>query len=363
MKFLLSGYYGFGNAGDEAVLAAILDALGSRVPSGTEYIVTAGDPERTIAMHSTPSHRVIVVPRQHPRLLLQAIKACDVFISGGGSLLQDVTSLRNVVYYTSLMRWARLARKPLMVYAQGVGPLRKPMSRKLSRVAMQGAKILTVRDADSQTLLRSIGVRREIEVTADPVWALDCTNQAGRDSNGSQSSKQNVWCVSLRSWPNVTNEAEHAAGAFKQVCDAARAANARLRFLPMQPSSDGPLIEEQFHKFADATQDEIIDTSRLHPGAVMAEAGRCNLMLAMRLHALIFAAAQGVPCVAINYDPKVAVLAKMIGAPVLEREDFTASSGGTLAAAVAAAKPADPNLLAALKSKALHNADLAASLL
>lgn len=359
MNFLLSGYYGYANAGDEAVLAAILEALAPRVASGSRFVVTAGDPARTVELHNAPQHEVDAIPRQAPRALLGAMRACDVFISGGGSLVQDVTSLRNVVYYTGLMRLARLSRKPFMIYAQGVGPLHKPLSQKLARVAMQGARVITVRDPESKALLQRIGVRREIEVTADPVWALNCEAEG---EQGSEEPKP-VWCASLRSWLHGEDKSRAEAATFQTLCHAARAAGAQIRFLPMQPPNDGPVIEANYKQFADVGQDTIIDTLNLHPRAIMAAAGRCQIMIAMRLHALIFAAAQGVSCVAINYDPKVAALAQLIGAPLLNSEDFlTSDAKARLAAAVAAAKPPDANVLRELKVKALRNADLAAGL-
>lgn len=360
MNFLLSGYYGYANAGDEAVLAAMLEALAPRVPSGSRFVVTSGAPSHTIELHNTPQHAVAAIPRQAPGALLRAMRACDVFISGGGSLLQDVTSLRNVVYYTALMRLARLSRKPFMIYAHGVGPLSKPLSQKLARVAMQGAQVITVRDPESKALLQRIGVRREIEVTADPVWALNCET---RDEEQGQTA-QPLWCASLRSWLHGEDKSRAEAATFETLCHAARAAGAQVRFLPMQPPSDGPVIGANFKQFADPQQDTIIDTLNLHPRAIMAESGRCQIMIAMRLHALIFAAAQGVPCVAVNYDPKVAALAKLIAAPLLNSEDFLAPDAeARFAAAIAAAQPPDANLLRELKDKALRNADLAAGLL
>jgi len=361
VNFLLSGYYGYANAGDEAVLAAILEALASRVPAHTQFVVTSGNPERTVSLHNSPQHRVAAIPRQHPQALLQAMRACDVFISGGGSLLQDVTSLRNVVYYTSLMRLARLSRKPLMIYAQGVGPLKKSLSQKLARAAIQGARIVTVRDPDSKALLERIGVRRAIEVTADPVWALECGVRSAEC--GAKDKSVGIWCAALRSWLHVENASEQAASMFKAVFGAARAAGAKVEFLPMQPPSDGPLTEENFKLYADA-QDSILDTVNLHPRDIMAQTGQANLMLGMRLHALIFAAAQGVPCVAVNYDPKVEALAQLIGAPLLQSEDFRSDHAvRKVADAVQAARPPDAALITELKAKALRNADLAVSLM
>jgi polysaccharide pyruvyl transferase CsaB len=235
-----------------------------------------------------------------------------------------------------------------MIYAHGVGPLRKPLSRKLVRMAIQSARVVTVRDDDSKALLRRIGVRREVEVTADPVWALDA-------NDGSSGGKALTWGVALRSWPGQTG-GDATARAIRAIRSAAQAAGATLRFLPMQPAADRPLIEAH-----GAQPQEIIPTANLHPRQIMAHAGRCDLMIAMRLHALIFAAAQGVPCVAVNYDPKVTALAKLIGAPVID--NASEAEWAKLPHAISTARPITAGLLSELQTKARRNAELAAGLL
>ena len=193
MNFLINGYFGFGNAGDEAVLAAMLADLRALRPGAT-FCATSGNPNQTREMFG-----IEAIERQNPRELLSSIRACDVFISGGGSLVQDVTSLRNVVYYTSLIQLAKRLGKPTMIYAQGVGPLNKPLSRKLARAAFSSADALTVRDPNSAQLLREIGVTKPVEITADPVWSLEPPHFA--------SSGDNEWLVALRSWPGADEAA------------------------------------------------------------------------------------------------------------------------------------------------------------
>lgn len=357
MKFLISGYYGYDNAGDEAVLAAMLQALGERAPADTEYIVTSGDPSRTAATYSGGPWRVRPIGRQGPGELAGAISQCDAFISGGGSLLQDVTSLRNVVYYTTLMRVARLFGKPVMVYAQGVGPLRRPRARKLTRIVMQQATTVTLRDPDSLELLRRIGVRRDCEVTADPVWALQ--PQVLREPL----LRAGAWVVNLRLWSpsadGVADEAPMEAVA-RAIAATARAHGAKLRLLPMQPEVDGPVCRRLLEEVGDPQAVGIVDTQGMTPAGIMAEAGQGELSIAMRLHALIFATAQGLPCVAVNYDPKVAALAKLMGMPLIEARE--AGEPEVWMRAVAAAKRPSEELLRDLKNKALHNADLAVAL-
>ncbi len=313
MKYLLSGYYGFGNAGDEAVLCGVMDAIKTQDTSA-HFIVTSGNAPQTQKRYEI-EYSIRAIGRQNPRELMSAMRECDVFISGGGSLLQDVTSVRNVIYYTSLMRLARLFRRPLVVYAQGVGPLNERISQRLARAAMQSAQVLTVRDDDSAQLLRRIGVTRPIEVVADPVWLL-------KPSKIEAKSSVPTWNVALRSWPNVSTETEieYSNRTFSAIIGAAKTANVRLRFLPMQPSEDAPLAEK-FRSQMNAN-DEIVNLHDTHPREIMAHCGRCDVMIAMRLHALIFAAAQKIPCVSINYDPKVASLAKLIGAPLLSIDDL-----------------------------------------
>jgi polysaccharide pyruvyl transferase CsaB len=359
VRILLSGYYGYDNAGDEAVLAAMLDHLSTRV-AGAEFVVTSGDARATEMRHAAEKYQLRAVSRADFKTLWGEIKRCDLFLSGGGSLLQDATSLRNIVYYTTLIRFANIARKPAMVYAQGIGPLRRRVSQKLTRAALQSrsTRIVTVRDPDSKALLEHIGVRREIEVTADPVWALNCKLQIANcklNSGAAAPIRNSTWCVSLRSWLDAsTPDAE--AKLLQAVRSVAKAHGATLKFLAMQPARDGALLEQ-----LGVAKEEMLPTGNLHPAEIMKVAGACGLMIGMRLHALIFAAAQGVPCVAVSYDPKVTSLAKLIGAPVIEN-----ASDDELAKlqSVAMSAPAPSTaLIAEMQSKAWRNAELAAGLL
>ena len=313
MRIFLSGYYGYVNAGDEAVLAAILEHASAHLQERgqpAEFIVTSGDPAQTVGWHSSPDFALRAIGRQNPRDLLSGIRACDVFVSGGGSLLQDVTSLRNVVYYTGLIRLAALARKPVAIYAQGVGPLRRPRAQKLARAAMQKASVITVRDQASSDLLRQIGVTRPIEVTADPVWGLSTRHDAAPEPD--------AWTVSLRSW---IGEGAEFKGFNASLAQIAREKNARLRLLPMQFEHDEPICRKYLHEHGDTSRDQVLASQRLGPREMVSLAASGSLMIAMRLHALIFAASRGVPCVAVNYDPKVKALAQIMGAPCLDDLD------------------------------------------
>ena len=336
MNFLINGYFGFANAGDEAVLSAMIGALRQQRPDAT-FCATAGDAPATRALHGCEA-----VGRQSPRELMEAIKRCDVFLSGGGSLLQDVTSVRNVVYYTGVLRMARLSRKPAMMYAQGVGPLNSPIARKLARIAFQSAEIATVRDPQSAQLLREIGVNRAVEITADPVWNLAPAAHERREPNR--------WVVALRSWPGADERA--IPEIIAALRDAATASGKSLKFLPMQAGRDDEILAGL------VDNSEKFDTKNKTPAEIVGLAGAGDLMIAMRLHALIFAASQGLATVALNYDPKVSALAKLLGAPILNES----ADAKQLPQLIENARPVEAATLQRWRDGATRNAELAAGL-
>jgi len=337
VKFLLNGYFGFDNAGDEAVLSAMLADLRALAPDAT-FTATSGNPVQTRQMHGCEA-----IGRQNVGELLGALQNCDLFLSGGGSLIQDVTSFRNVVYYTTLLRLAKMMGKKTMVYAQGVGPLNAGRSQNLARKAFQSADVLTVRDPDSAALLKAIGVTKNVEITADPVWNL---------AFAPQPKQPKTWGIALRKWPGEDQGAiARIVGALRAI---ANAQGATLRFLAMQPGPDLEVLAGL------TTPGEILEVQGASPGEIVGLCASFDLMIAMRLHALIFAASAGVPVVAMNYDPKVASLATLLGAPILPSPD--SNDLAALPGLIFQAKSVAPEILEDFRAKARRSAELAVSL-
>lgn len=346
MQYFLNGYYGYDNAGDEAVLCSLMEAIVAH-DKDARFVVTSGDPTGTRHRYSR-EFSLECVPRQNLKNLISALKPCDVFVSGGGSLVQDVTSLRNVFYYTGLMRLARIMGKPVVIYAQGVGPLNRKIAQRVARGVFQNAQVLTVRDQASAELLQKIGVTKTVEVTADPVWALRAAKLPAIVKTPP------IWNVALRSWPGTEHNIEYSKRTFGAIAEAANLSGAHLRFVPMQPREDAPLAAQMRDM---ARDDEMVILDRAHPRDVMAECNRgARVMIAMRLHALIFAASQGVPCVAINYDPKVEALAKLIDAPLLSIDDLRDSH--RVLEAIENARPLSPERLQEFQDRAQKTAQL-----
>jgi polysaccharide pyruvyl transferase CsaB len=302
-RVLFCGYYGLGNAGDEAVLAASVGLFRERKPDLPLAVLSAAPQETRSTL------KVEAFPRMQPPVVLREIRRSGLFLSGGGSLLQDRTSLKSLLYYLSLLDLARRAGVRTMVFAQGIGPLERPAARRWTARVLSKVDAITVRDADSAELLREIGIEGkgmpEIEVTADPVFAL--APEVTERVNAAAAQRPTIG-VSLRPWPGVETILDPLADALGRL-----EGEATVQAWPLYPAQDTPICEGLGRRLPGLA----VVREPLSPGEWMALAGWTDAVVGMRLHALIFAAARAVPVLGISYDPKVdALLGRLRTRPV-----------------------------------------------
>ena len=296
-RVLMSGYYGFSNAGDDAILQSIRDSLQASGES-VEISVLSNDPAQTGGRYG-----LTAVPRFNLPALWRAVGKCDVLLSGGGSLLQDHTSTRSLLYYLSVMTLARLRGKKVMLYANGIGPVNRPANRRRVRRAVEKADLVTLRDHNSRQELESMGVTRtDLHVTADPVFSMNWADNVRVDEvlrTAGLSSDQPFAVVSVRSWSGMTDFPTRLA----KVCDHLYTAHGlTCLFVLMQPHLDRDVSRQVISQM---TSPALLLDQPLTPAEIMGVIARSRLCLAMRLHTLIFAARAGVPLAGLVYDPKV----------------------------------------------------------
>ena len=316
-KIVISGYYGFKNAGDEAMLYSILRAVRSIDPD-SDVTVISGKPEQT-----EKAFGVRAVPRFGGFAIFRKLCTADVLISGGGSLLQDVTSSRSCLYYLSLIWTAAFLGKKVMLYAQGIGPIRRRWVARLIRFVLSRVDAITVRDETSEQFLKKIGVTAPIYTTADSVFFLTKeeteTGKAILRAAGVPEHKKTVG-LSVRNW----KDAETWTKAFAQYIEKMAQDDVSLVFIPMQHPDDTrmakSLCEKDFENvyFLDGTY---------RVGELMSIIGGLDLLVGMRLHALIFAALSHIPMIGISYDPKIDNFLSSVGQKALfPVEKFDADS-------------------------------------
>ncbi len=297
MKIALSGYYGFDNAGDEALLAAICRTIRNIEPRA-DFVVFSGSPQKTAQLH-----HLRAVNRMNPWVITRELLTSDLLISGGGSLLQDVTGPRSLPYYISIVALAKVLNKRVIFYAQGIGPINRKFSRLLMHAIANKVDFITLRDEDSMVLLEQLGVNRPpIKVTADPVFALEPSSldfeQAETLLQEHGIKKDKMVGVSVRYWKAL----EGHQGDLARVLDFLAEKNYQIVFIPMDYPHD--LAESQ--RVADLMEKDclIIDKS-LSSMEYIALISNFDLLIGMRLHSLIFAANRGIPFAGISYDPKI----------------------------------------------------------
>ncbi|RTE02045.1 polysaccharide pyruvyl transferase CsaB [Paenibacillus whitsoniae] len=324
VKIALSGYYGFDNSGDEAVLQSILLALqeqGQAQGVQIEPIVLSANPAKTSAMYG-----VRAAHRMRPGDLLRTLREADGLISGGGSLLQDATSAKTIPYYLAVLKLAQLFGKPTFVYSQGIGPVNRPMFFGWIRSVFKRCAVVTVRDQESADLLGRMRLPQErITVVPDPVMGLPLRADARGGEAGSPAGgfadaaapasgadggapaerapvKRTVG-VSVRFWNADRSELEALARSLALLL-AARP-EVRLRFLPFHLPSDEVASQFVIDRLGDHGARAELVRGIEHPQDMLAQVAGCDLLIGMRLHSLIYAASQFVPMVGISYDPKI----------------------------------------------------------
>lgn len=295
-RVVLSGYYGYGNIGDEAVLGGICASL-RQVIGDIDITVLTRNSEVTNRLHSD----VKVADRNNPLSILKAIKNSDLLISGGGSLLQDATSQRSSFYYLMILKIARFLHKKRMIYSQGIGPLNGEAVRKAVSFELSKANSITVRDDDSASLLQDIGIDPEmIETVADPAFVVEADYESADNilrQNGLPSGQ--LLGVCLRPWTGMETFLPQITSGIESFC---QQTGMTPVLIPMQDSQDTEITEQ----IGIGTTIECNGDFRLAKGLI----SRCSLIISMRLHSLIFAAAEGVPFLSVSYDPKVTSFAK-----------------------------------------------------
>ncbi len=326
IPILIAGYYGFHNTGDEAILAAMLDGLRAVQPD-LDPVVVSGDPPGTQAAHGVRS-----ILWTDMDALVREAEASRLILLGGGGLFHDYWDFdpnsllspdhSGIAFYTTFPMLAMLVDKPLMLYAVGIGPLRTAEGQAFTRAAFELADVATVRDEESRRLVISLGIPPDrVQVTADPAFALrpappervqQLLQETGLPANG-----RPLLGVGLRNW-DVGVRPEEWESQIAQALDRFLERHGGFAvFVPLQDLKrglldDAAVAERVRDRMQRSGQSVILPaqrTAREKAGVLAA----CDLVLGMRLHALIFALRAGVPSVGLVYDPKVRLAMEQAG--------------------------------------------------
>lgn len=292
-KVLISGYYGFKNFGDEAILSVLVSHLKE---IGADITVLSSDTGYTDKKYSVNSVRSFYMPD-----VLKEIQNTDVLISGGGSLLQDVTSLKSLVYYSFIIALALLFNKKVIIFAQGIGPVNNKFAQFIVKNLLKHCSYVTVRDNDSLKLLNKWNVKSEL--VCDPIFSM---NLRPKTENG-------VVGIQLRDFKTMNLNLLHKLA----LLVVTKFSDKKVEIYSLQEALDLDLckrFESVLHAFNPDLKTEIVTDN------IIEKVSRLEYLIAMRFHAVLVALKCGVKTCAINYDIKVEKLANEASIPLISMD-------------------------------------------
>ncbi len=305
-KILVSGYYGFHNIGDESILQAVVENLNERLDD-IEITVLSKDPEKTAEKYG-----IKAVDRKSFKDILKAIKNCDMLISGGGSLLQDVTSKRSILYYLAIIKLAQMCGKKTFIYSQGIGPINSEFNRKLTRKILDKTDGIVVRDENSKEFLKGIGILgSKIVVTADPVLRIKPSNlEYGKQILENEGIKLKENSLNIGMAIREKNlDSDFIGELILSIEKLYENLDANIILIPFHFAEDIRVIQ----RIKERVKCPVYSLENKYlTSEMLSIIGNMNLLVGVRLHALIHAVIMRVPLVGISYDPKINSFLKSI---------------------------------------------------
>lgn len=309
-KIMISGYYGFNNTGDEAILKSMVRAFKEKIPQ-VKITVLSRNPLQT-----SQTYKVKAVNRLYLINIICCLRDTNLFISGGGGLLQDSTGKGwSILYYLGLILVAKIVKIPVMIYAQGIGPVNNQVNKKLMKWILNKVELITVRDNSSKELLENLGVvKPSIYVNSDPVFLLkrrsinyiidrypyiqELINSTNRPLVG----------VSVREYRSNGPDLKRI---FAQAADyLIENYKVKIIFLPFKFDEDVHISEEILSLMKN--QADVLKI-KLEPEELLSLLSRLSLMVGVRLHSIIFSSMANIPFIAFDYDPKVKYFVEDLG--------------------------------------------------
>lgn len=301
---LISGYYGFKNAGDELILKAMITDLRSYKPDVTITVLSA-TPGNT-----SNSYNVCAVNRWNIFSVVREITKCKMLLSGSGGLFQDTTGILSLWYYLLIISTAKIFKKTVFVYAAGIGEIRYTFNSFLIKKCFDKVDFITVRTEQDSRLLKSFKVKREITVTSDPVFGLELPKSEIKNTAGK---KQRIGIIlrKTKNWKKDVKIFSELAGLL------AKNLKAEVVFIPFQLSKDIKLLnlimntaDVPINIFAWNTIEKLLELL-----------SQLDIIVSMRLHGLILSAKYKIPFAAIPRYSKIKNFLQLIGEPIYNDND------------------------------------------
>lgn len=290
-QIILCGYYGFENIGDDTLLREASRELKNRYEDALITVICHA-PKRVAKRFEVRTARRENIPK-----ILSLIKNADRLVLGGGSILQDSTSIRSLRFYTLLIETAAKNGVAVELLSNGLGPLKRKRAKKLTRKALSLCEKISLRDKDSISLALSLGAdgkkialeddlsSRTAECDADELCRLIRENSL-EDKNFFLVSIKGKTKKSLRKIIEGEIKTQIALGRSPV-------------FVVMHGGEDKKISRKLAKKYSAPCLENLFAAS------LLSLASRADLALGNRYHLLYLAKRQNIPIIPFGDDPKI----------------------------------------------------------
>ncbi len=319
MKILLAGYFGFGNFGDEAILKYALDVLRFYYKKAEIKVITQS------VYSIKKDYELEGIYRFDFKNILSEIKSCDYLMFPGGSILQDVTSVKSIMYYLGLIFLANLFKKKVILLSQGIGPINNDFAKKLSFKLLKKAQLITLRDEKSYDTLMRNGVMGEL--TADLLWAFTSKSNIqvpdpevvfGEISCNANKKKIGI---QLRNWKSLTHEKLEIIA--KRILKSFHHVEFDYKLICLQKNSDEEVMIELgkiLHELSPDANLELCSERDIEKNVELLQG--MDYMIAMRFHAGLCTINAEKPLLMLSYDPKTEEFCNELGLPFIDIDEL-----------------------------------------
>ncbi|HEY2215024.1 MAG TPA: polysaccharide pyruvyl transferase family protein [Acidimicrobiales bacterium] len=328
---LLTGAFGQGNLGDDALLQAFVNAL-----PGWNLTVTCDDPAKVEELGCLP------VPSNRHWAIARAALRADAVIVGGGTVFKTLHSTTGrrphalLANTSALIAVSSATSCPIALIGVGAGALSDRLGRALAVFTSRHADLLILRDEESAGELIRAGSTGPLRVGADPTWTLVGSPQARTAHESSIRIVPSIYAVGVDGWK----------GMISRICNTVTELLAAGHTVQLQAWEEHPqrakiddklIVDTVASQFGGSV--DVVPKPESFEAAIRSMAG-IGAVVCFRFHALLAAAAAGVPAVAISHENKLNAIARRLEQRIAPLYFDPGSLVGQVADAVRASGPA-----------------------
>lgn len=289
LKILIIGYYGANNTGDEVLLKSTVELLKS-VYNSPEIKAITYNVDDTVK-----NHGIVGISRNKFMNIIKVLRESDIVIGGGGSMIQNVTSNRSLIYYLTILKIAKIFKKKVMLLGNGIGPIKGNIPLCITVKMLKKLDAVILRDKESFNLLDTNGLEN-IYLGSDLAFSLEY-------GNCQKSVIPKRIAINLRKWFYERQFLEE----FKKFIVYLSEAGYEVVLIPFQSGNDDVVLRELLYSI-DGENIRLLESGECEE--VLSEISKSELFIGMRLHGLIFSSIVNTPFIGLSYDPKVSAFSE-----------------------------------------------------